>query len=275
MNTTELLDECQRSIPVEPVSDAAVVVKTVPVGDLVATPGSPTDIDPLSIPEAQLLLTEALRYGTPCGYLPEHGGDIVQNLVPVRANAHRQTSTSSAVDLELHTEAGFHPGRPRHVALLCLRSHRDAATTFVSATDIVDAVDSETLAQLQRHEYTTGVDESYWQPGTVCEWRTEPHPILWQVNGQWRVRFDADLTAGITPAATAGFTELVAMIRELQKPTVLQPGDLAVFDNEQVIHGRTRFTPKFDGTDRWLLRTFIVDQQRQLGDPALINNTLF
>jgi L-asparagine oxygenase len=36
----------------------------------------------------------------------------------------------------------------------------------------------------------------------------------------------------------------------------LVPGDLAVVDNRVTVHGRTAFTPRYDGRDRWLQRTF-------------------
>ena len=39
---------------------------------------------------------------------------------------------------------------------------------------------------------------------------------------------------------------------------VLEAGDLLVVDNNTAVHGRSPFTPRFDGTDRWLQRTFVV-----------------
>ncbi|MGE0137021.1 MAG: L-asparagine oxygenase, partial [Ilumatobacteraceae bacterium] len=35
-------------------------------------------------------------------------------------------------------------------------------------------------------------------------------------------------------------------------------GDLLVVDNTVAVHGRSPFLPRFDGTDRWLQRTFVV-----------------
>ncbi|HRE02697.1 MAG TPA: TauD/TfdA family dioxygenase, partial [Ilumatobacteraceae bacterium] len=40
---------------------------------------------------------------------------------------------------------------------------------------------------------------------------------------------------------------------------LLEPGDLLIVDNSMVVHGRSPFTPRFDGTDRWLQRAFVVD----------------
>jgi L-asparagine oxygenase len=37
----------------------------------------------------------------------------------------------------------------------------------------------------------------------------------------------------------------------------LQTGDLLIVDNRRVVHARTPFKPRFDGTDRWLMRTMI------------------
>lgn len=275
-NTVGLLDAAQAAAFGLPAGSEPVTITRVALRDnLPLTPATPTEVDPLTVPGVEDLLRTAFIYGTPTGYLPEHGGDIVQNLVPVRANAHRQTSTSSAVDLELHTEAGFHPNRPSHVAILCLRHHPEAATTFVTADEIVAAVSAETLDALQQPAYTTGVDESYWEHKESCEWRTDPHPILWKEDEVWRVRFDADLTAPLCPAQQTSFERVVSLIRDLQKPTVLQPGDLVVFDNSRVVHGRRSFTPTYNGMDRWLLRTFITNAPRNPGDSPNVDVTLF
>jgi alpha-ketoglutarate-dependent taurine dioxygenase len=41
---------------------------------------------------------------------------------------------------------------------------------------------------------------------------------------------------------------------------VLEPGDLLVVDNHRCIHGRTPFAARHDGSDRWLQRSFVVDE---------------
>jgi hypothetical protein len=38
----------------------------------------------------------------------------------------------------------------------------------------------------------------------------------------------------------------------------LRTGDLLVVDNSVSVHGRSSFPARFDGTDRWLQRTFVV-----------------
>src|SRR5688572_9703749 len=93
----------------------------LPVGEVPATPAHPTDVHGLDGTSEATLLAVAHELGEPVGYRPEHGGDLVQNLVPTRDEAHRQTSTSSAVELDFHTETAFHPHKPHVLLLLCLR----------------------------------------------------------------------------------------------------------------------------------------------------------
>jgi hypothetical protein len=42
------------------------------------------------------------------------------------------------------------------------------------------------------------------------------------------------------------------------RTVVLATGDLLVIDNARVVHGRTPYEPRFDGSDRWLQRSLVV-----------------
>ena len=94
----------------------------------------------------------ARRLGEPVGYVPEHGGRIVQNIVPTRRDADRQTSTSSRSTLMFHTETAFHPYRPRYLLLLCLRGDPAAETTMASVHDLFDPG----VCELSRRLSTSG-----------------------------------------------------------------------------------------------------------------------
>ena len=61
-----------------------------------------------------------------------------------------------------------------------------------------------------------------------------------------------------TPAAQAALDQLGAVVRDHASSIVLEAGDLLVVDNDRVVHGRTSFAARFDGTDRWLQRAFVV-----------------
>lgn len=238
-------------------SDAgALLVRGVPVGRLPATPPSPSSATKQDRVSEFALLTVARRLGQPVGYAPEHGGDLVQNISPIEADAERQVSTSSKSVLAFHTEAAFHPHRPRYLLLLCLRGDPRAATTLCSIGALVDAVSQGDRAVLATARFTTTVDESY-VAGTSTR-RSLPRPILTGDPARPKLWLDADLMRGTDDEAQAALDRLSALAAEQATGIVLEAGDLLVVDNDVAVHGRSPFAPRFDGTDRWLQRTFVV-----------------
>jgi alpha-ketoglutarate-dependent taurine dioxygenase len=211
------------------------------------------------------LLTVARCLGQPVGYLPEHGGDIVQNIVPTKGAASTQTSTSSAVELMYHTEAAFHPHRPRYLLLICLRGDPSAATTLSSIHEVARQLPLDVRATLFEPRFRTAADESY--VGRRPTQLGLPIPVL---SGNWdtpSMVFDADLMVGIDDEAERALQALSDAVVACHTSTVLEPGDLLVVDNTIAVHGRTPFTPRFDGTDRWLQRSFVVaDLSLSAGD---------
>ena len=71
--------------------------------------------------------------------------------------------------------------------------------------------------------------------------------------------FDQDLMMGIDEEADDALAEFGRALAAHHDGVVLEPGDLLVIDNDVVVHGRSPFSARFDGTDRWLQRTFVVD----------------
>ena len=234
-----------------------LLVRGVDVGDLPATPPQPDAIVAKDRRSEFTLLTIASAAGEPVGYLPELGGHIVQNLVPVREAAARQVSTSSAVTLAFHTETAFHPHKPRLLALLCLRGNHTAKTTFCTVSDALANLDDATKATLRQPLFRTRPDESFLREGAVAE----PGPLMAVVTGPDDAptfTFDEELMASTTTDGTRALQRLTFAVRARQHSVVLEPGDLLIIDNTRAVHGRSPFTPRYDGTDRWLQRTFIV-----------------
>jgi L-asparagine oxygenase len=70
--------------------------------------------------------------------------------------------------------------------------------------------------------------------------------------------FDEDLMVGTDEQADAALRLLGATLAAHHDSVVLESGDLVMLDNDMVVHGRSPFTPRFDGTDRWLQRSMVV-----------------
>ncbi len=229
----------------------------LPVGDVPRTPTTAASMEKPDRTSEATLLGIAQMLGEPVGYAQEHGGDIVQDLFPLASSVGRQLSTSSGVELAFHTETAFHPHRPRYLLLLCLRGDTKAATTLCSVEDLVKELSTETINVLGQRRFRCGVDESF---GEGSAWVTPPHAVLSNdANGTYTLLFDGDLTFGIDQRADAAVTQLNAAIARARTSVTLASGDLLIVDNHRAVHGRSPFTARFDGTDRWLQRTFVVD----------------
>lgn len=234
-----------------------LLIRGLPVGDLPPTPAHPTAPTAKDLSTERLLLAIAASLGEPVGYQPEHGGSIVQNIVPVPALAARQTSTSSKVELMFHTEAAFHPHRPRYLLLFCLRGDPAAQTTISSLHAALPHLDQGIVDILFQNRFRCFVDESYLQ-GRANQ-LGDPMAVLTGARDRPQMVFDEDLMIGMDPEADLALRALGQALTKHHGGVVLEPGDLVVLDNDVVVHGRSPFTPRFDGADRWLQRTFVVE----------------
>ena len=54
----------------------------------------------------------------------------------------------------------------------------------------------------------------------------------------------------VTPEAQAALTALQSALEKVMKRVCLNPGELLVVDNRRAVHGRSPFTPVFNGKDR-------------------------
>ena len=104
--------------------------------------------------------------------------------------------------------------------------------------------------------FTTATDESY--VGGPSSRRSRPRPILTGDRARPKLWLDADLMRGIDEEAQGALDRLSALTAEQATRVVLEAGDLLVVDNDVAVHGRSPFSPRFDGHDRWLQRTFVV-----------------
>lgn len=241
---------------VHPHRSGALLIRHVPIGELPPTPATPTTALDKDLRTELVLLTIARRLGQPVGYVPEHGGRIVQNIVPTQVDADTQTSTSSRSNLMFHTETAFHPHRPRYLLLLCLRGDPAARTTLASVHDLMDHLPADVVDLMFEPRFRTAVDVSFL--GGRSNELGPIRPLVTGTRDEPTFVFDADLTVGVDAESNEVLAAVRTAIGEVETSVVLSPGDLLVVDNNLAIHGRSPFAARFDGTDRWLQRSFVV-----------------
>ncbi|MEU1480044.1 TauD/TfdA family dioxygenase [Streptomyces sp. NPDC001668] len=244
--------------------DGALVLRMLPIGaaHLPSTPMVKGSVqhDP-SLPAAMLLLFAA-GLGDPAAFAAEKSGALVQDVVPVPGQETVQGNVGS-VELTFHTENAFHVHRPDYVMLLCLRpDHEGTAELRTScARRVLPLLTPGTRQALGRPEYVTEAPPSFGPAGEGTA-----HAVLTGDPDDPDWCFDEAATKAVTPEGRAALAELAEVAHRTYTGVLLRPGDLAVVDNRVTLHGRSAFTPRYDGHDRWLQRTFAFSDLRRSRD---------
>lgn len=207
------------------------------------------------------------RLGHLVSYIQEKNGDLFQNLAPVKGDEQLQVSSGSNVRLQFHRETVFHPYPPEFLLLFCLRPDHDrlAETTYASIKHALPKLSDEHLDLLFQPLFRTGIDYSF---GNVDRQHDSGRvlPVLYGNRTDPFLNYDEDLMEALTPEAQAALDALKEAIASVYRGIRLDIGDLLCIDNRRTVHGRSSFTPRYDGFDRWLQRSFVV---RDLGLSAV------
>lgn len=224
--------------------------------------------DAMSLPLDLQLMLLASMIGQPFGWLGQQEGRLVNNVVPARGYESVQTGASSSILLSPHTEDAFHPHRSHVFLLACVRNPDKVATTISSVRHVdLSPADRETLS---RPTVPILPDLTYGDPE---RWgAAEPVPTLWDRSDGLCLRYDPDYTVwtDADPEYCAAYQRLSSELERVSQAVVLEPGDVAIIDNDVVVHGRVPFSARFDGTDRWLKRINIAmpDRPRPISELA-------
>jgi len=209
----------------------------------------------------QMLIVHGL--GDPAAFRAEKAGALVQNVVPVPGREAVQGNTGS-VRLTFHTENAFHQHRPDFVMLLCVRPdhERIAELRTVCSRQVLPKLSDAALEALRGTEFITEAPPSFGVGGG----RTEPHAVLPGDIDDPDLRIDEAATKPMTDEGIAAVAELSGLFEHSFNAVRLDAGDLAIVDNRVAVHGRSAFTPRYDGKDRWLQRTFVMADIRRSRD---------
>ncbi|WP_329126877.1 TauD/TfdA family dioxygenase [Streptomyces sp. NBC_01465] len=185
----------------------------------------------------------------------QQDGAVVHNIVPTAGSELSQTGAGSASELVLHTEDAFHPDRADLVVLACVRNPGHVPTQLASVRNVT--LPPEQWLQLARREVAIAVDTSYGQPADAHS--TAPAvATVWNREDGRVLRFDPAYSAlPDDEEFRAAYRSLEQGLGAARKDVALDPGDVLVIDNNCVVHGRSAFSPRFNGHDRWLKRVLV------------------
>ncbi|MDW5328861.1 TauD/TfdA family dioxygenase [Plantactinospora sp. KLBMP9567] len=197
------------------------------------------------------LLGITMLLGEPFNFRTLYEGKLVQHVVPAPNMEFTQTSESSSGMLDWHVEDGFSPDRCDYFGLLCLRGAEAAVTRYAAARDVV--LDDRTRRILSEPRFEMAPDSAHvLDDGSPC--RT---PVLFGAPHAPEICYDDHYLTALDGEGKEALRELRTQLDAVHHGHVLRPGDLLVIDNRRVVHSRTPFAARHDGTDRWLLRTMV------------------
>lgn len=254
-----------------------LLISELPVGEVPETPpGNGRHLGELTIlARVQAICSEFI--GHLVAYEAEGEGRLFQDMVPAKQAAYTQTSLSSAVELQVHTEQAFSDLRPDFLSLACLRGDANAHTYVLRARDVVANVGADAANMLRQRLWTTGVDASFRVGGHefLQGDLRGPMPIIAGGADDPFMILDQDLMDGTTEDAQTLLDSVSDLYVRHREAYTLQAGQLLFIDNNRVAHGRSDYTARFDGTDRFIIRSFVIrDLARSLhareGDSRVI-----
>jgi L-asparagine oxygenase len=252
------------SVKDSPQPPGAVIIRGGPVGELPTTPPDGRCRSPQEVQVAKAYLLAIARLcGTPYSYQVEKGGDLVHYVVPVKGKESSLTNMGSIDELGFHTELAYFPHQPRRLILYCLRPdhERKARTPVADIRDALQILPAATVAELRTPQFRVRCPFIF-DPMLEPDRRySEARPVVSgpAASPEVRVALYGNLTQADTPAGTRALAALDSAIQAVARQIKLDAGDLMILDNFTVLHARTSFTPRFDGSDRWLLRCHVTD----------------
>ena len=196
--------------------------------------------------------------GDTISYEAECDGNLFQDIVPCKKMQSQQTSLSSGVELEVHTEQAFSKFKPDIISLGCIRGNEMAETYIYPVKKFLNVLSKDEIILLKQPLWKVGVDMSFklngheFLDGNI----RGPISIIHGSEQDPHFIFDQDLMKGITKSSHKIIKKMVDIYRDERNKHVLMPGEIIFVDNLRAIHGRSFFTPKYDVKDRFLIRSF-------------------
>lgn len=250
------LREALREFRHDPGPDAVLLLHGFPIRDEDLSP-TPTVAESVAIhatPSAAMLALTNAQLGELVAFRPEKGGALIQDVVPVPHREQDQSNAGSTL-LQMHAENAFHPYRPDMVALLCLRGDRDGdgALTVASIRNALPLLSPKARKVLATRAFVTEPPPSF---GTGAGLASD-HAVLDGDLDDPDLQVDFFSTKPLDEMAASAMHELAGALQAVTQRVELRAGDMAILDNRLAVHGRTAFSPYYDGRDRWLQRAFV------------------
>jgi Fe(II)/alpha-ketoglutarate-dependent arginine beta-hydroxylase len=216
----------------------------------------------------------------------QQDGNVIHDVLPIKGDENEQLGTGSLQDIEWHVEDAFHEFRGDYCTFFCLRNH-DHIPTTCGAPDFskLSTEDSNELFKLQfmikpdnshkevnesdsrrkQREESDCAQLAYtYQRVSELDQNPDKISVLFGNRNDPFIRIDPYFMEDpATPEAKRALDNLIKLVDDSIEEVALEPGEILLIDNYRMVHGRRRFVPRYDGTDRWMKRINVTRDIRR------------
>lgn len=244
------------------------ILKNLPLDtNMPATPTLRNIADTVPMLSEAVLGVISVLFGTLYTIQGKGSGRHIHNIYPVLGDEYTQLGTGSKANLDWHVEEAFHPRRPTWLALFCIRGDSSVVTKLARARDLHLSPHFESI--LRQPRFKLLIDETY-SGQSLPPFVTSA--VLDGPASNPTIVLDPAYTIFEHEDEAQAVAEVIHAAEQAHEKVVLVEGDLLIFNNHRVIHGRNAFVPRMDGTDRWVKRAFIL--QDSLGLSKITNGVI-
>jgi L-asparagine oxygenase len=209
-------------------------------------------------------------------YSSENDGKLLRAVAPVKKSAEEQSSHGYTDDLGWHQDNADRlfpevlkcPSNSlgpmnSHQAFVAIRPDPSTPMEVVALADVIDEITrnygSGIIDQLELAEYAVDQPASH---DHRHDHRYESKPLLMRKSdGSFHGRIDIGAVKGLSVKARNAF-ELFRQVSENTKCSTkicLSPGALLLYSNTLMMHRRRRYSPRFNGKDRFYIRLYLLE----------------
>jgi L-asparagine oxygenase len=209
------------------------------------------------------LVLVGAQLGDPFSWSSLQDGSLLNDVLPVPGSEQMQTGQGSVAPLELHVEDAFDDDRCDYLGLIALRNRDEAATTVAAVR--ADRLPPHLRQVLREPRFDIRADPEHAAGTRGGEPCVKRRAMLFGAQEDPYLRVDLVFTEP-RPGDAVAAQALAALRDQLAAaivPVPLAAGDVLLVDNYRMVHGRTPFRPRYDGTDRWLRKVTVTRDLRR------------
>lgn len=197
-------------------------------------------------------------------YQGEDDQSVFRHVTPRKELVDEVSSYGSSVALGMHMDDPHLPmqsepveklsANPEYLTLTGVKLQVHIPTRIVDSNEVLNRLPKFVIDELMSPNYLikrpmSFSDQSYEFTAPVFTRRFD---------GQILCRYDQENVSAKTNVAALALKtfKTVANQAKLAHRVLLNKGDLLIFKNQQTLHAREGFVPRFDGADRWIIRVF-------------------